>query len=68
MSRLQDDEFYMDKGLFVLTERFLWRRGYCCGNGCRHCPFQYESVPARTKDTLQPPVFYYGKHPGETSS
>jgi Family of unknown function (DUF5522) len=26
-------------GLFVLTSRFLADRGWCCGNGCRHCPY-----------------------------
>jgi hypothetical protein len=26
-------------GLFVLSARFLADRGYCCGNGCRHCPY-----------------------------
>ena len=26
-------------GLFVLTAGFLARRGSCCGNGCRHCPY-----------------------------
>lgn len=26
-------------GLFVLTARYLQSRGYCCGRGCRHCPF-----------------------------
>ncbi|MBS2033521.1 hypothetical protein JST97_00925 [bacterium] len=55
----------MDKGLFVLTERFLWRRGYCCGSGCRHCPYDHESVPPRTKEKLAQPVFFFGKHPGE---
>jgi hypothetical protein len=28
-----------DTGLFVLTARFLADRGYCCGRGCRHCPY-----------------------------
>jgi len=23
----------------VLTEHFLSKRGFCCGNGCRHCPY-----------------------------
>lgn len=32
-------DFYYDAGLMVLTARFLLRRGYCCGNGCRHCPY-----------------------------
>ena len=26
-------------GLFVLTARFLADRGWCCENGCRHCPY-----------------------------
>jgi hypothetical protein len=26
-------------GLFVLTARFLADRGWCCDNGCRHCPY-----------------------------
>ncbi len=28
-----------DTGLFVMTTGHLTRRGYCCGNGCRHCPY-----------------------------
>jgi hypothetical protein len=32
---------YLDPqtGLFVLTAAYLRDRGFCCGNGCRHCPF-----------------------------
>jgi len=26
-------------GLFVLTSASLAERGWCCGNGCRHCPY-----------------------------
>jgi Family of unknown function (DUF5522) len=25
--------------LTVLTAGYLARRGFCCGSGCRHCPF-----------------------------
>jgi hypothetical protein len=37
----QDASGYRDPatGLFVLTASFLARRGTCCGNGCRHCPY-----------------------------
>ena len=28
-----------DSGLFVMTEQTLRKRGKCCGNGCRHCPY-----------------------------
>jgi hypothetical protein len=35
------DQGYLDphSGLFVLTATYLRDRGYCCGNGCRHCPY-----------------------------
>jgi len=33
-------DFYFENGLMVLTEHFLKKRGYCCGNDCRHCPYQ----------------------------
>jgi len=33
-------DYYLDEnGYVVFTEDFLLRRGYCCGNGCRHCPY-----------------------------
>ena len=38
-------DFYVENGLMVLTEGYLQRRGYCCGNGCRHCPFDHLNVP-----------------------
>jgi hypothetical protein len=31
--------------LMVLTQRYHLKRGWCCGNGCRHCPFGYAAVP-----------------------
>ena len=33
-------DFYFEKGLMVLTEHFLRKRGYCCGSNCRHCPYE----------------------------
>jgi len=35
-------DYYFENGLFVLTEYFLLRRGYCCENGCRHCPYGFK--------------------------
>jgi hypothetical protein len=45
------DFYYNDAGLMVLTEKYHLKRGYCCGNGCLHCPYKYLNVPepARTK-------------------
>lgn len=56
---LKDDEFYMEAGKFVLTERYHLRRGHCCGNGCRHCPFGHEAVPPRVRNLKDPPVPYF---------
>jgi hypothetical protein len=35
-------DYYYESGLMVLTANFLLKRGYCCGNGCRHCPYPKE--------------------------
>ena len=36
---VEGDDYYFEDGLMVLTAKFLLERGYCCGNGCRHCPY-----------------------------
>ena len=41
-----------EQGLVVLMEQFHLNRGYCCGNGCRHCPYEYENVPEPRKSEL----------------
>jgi hypothetical protein len=33
-------DFYIEEGLVVLTAKYLSERGYCCGSGCRHCPYK----------------------------
>lgn len=35
----REDEFYFENGRMVFTRDYLLRRGYCCGNQCRHCPY-----------------------------
>lgn len=32
-------DYYFENGLMVLTAEYLRKRGYCCGSGCRHCPY-----------------------------
>lgn len=45
MPLVEGVDFYFEDGLMVLTEHFLKKRGYCCGNGCRHCPYDHTNVP-----------------------
>ena len=50
---IENVDFYYDtEGFVVLTQQYHETRGYCCGYGCRHCPFQYESVPEPKKSNL----------------
>jgi hypothetical protein len=41
------EDTYVDpaSGYIVITSRAHLKRGICCGNVCRHCPFQHENVP-----------------------
>ncbi len=55
MSRkiLDDDDFYYnDSGLVVFTAEYLLNRGYCCGNGCKNCPYDYKNVPEPKRTQL----------------
>lgn len=38
------DFYYDQSGLMVFTEKYHLQRRYCCGNGCRHCPYNYKNV------------------------
>ena len=47
----QEDFYFNEEGYMVLTAKYLLERGECCGNGCKHCPYQYIKVaePLRSK-------------------
>ena len=34
-------DYYVENGLYVFTEHYLLKRGYCCQSGCRHCPYGF---------------------------
>jgi len=35
-----EDFYFNEQGLMVLTAKYLLKRGYCCNNGCGHCPYK----------------------------
>ena len=39
----EGDDYYIENGLYVFTEKYLLKRGYCCQSGCRHCPYGFSS-------------------------
>ena len=32
-------DYYEEGAAMVFTAAYHRRRGYCCGSGCRHCPY-----------------------------
>ena len=40
-----EDFYYNEQGYLVMTSSYHLERGYCCGNGCLHCPYEYVNVP-----------------------
>jgi hypothetical protein len=47
------DFYYNEEGYMVLTRSYHLERGFCCGNGCLHCPYDYENVPEGRRQELQ---------------
>jgi hypothetical protein len=47
-----EDYYVNEDGRVVFTAKYLLQRGYCCGNGCRHCPYHYEAVPEPKRSYL----------------
>ena len=42
---LEPEDFYWSpEGYMIFTEKYHLKRGACCGNGCRHCPYGHEAV------------------------
>ena len=36
----EDIHYYMEGERVIFTALFHIERGQCCGNGCRHCPYE----------------------------
>lgn len=39
-NKLQLEDFYWEDNKMVLTEVYHLKRGKCCYNDCRHCPYK----------------------------
>ena len=40
----QTKDTYWENGKMVMTEEYHKKRGYCCGNNCKHCPYQPKHI------------------------
>ena len=43
---LEEDVDYVidEEGRYVFTREYHLKRGYCCGNMCKNCPYTHEEV------------------------
>lgn len=32
-------DYYIENGQWIFTSEYLLKRGKCCKNGCRNCPY-----------------------------
>lgn len=42
---IKDVDYYLEEGFVIFTQKYLEEKGECCGNNCRHCPYD----PSREK-------------------
>lgn len=47
-----EDYYVLPNGLLVMTAAYLLKRGWCCGNGCLNCPYDYAAVPQPKRSKL----------------
>ena len=53
---LTPEDFYFEETKMVFTAAYHLKRGYCCGSGCRHCPYGFEATGAPEASTEEPPA------------
>lgn len=42
-----EDFYFTEQGYKVFTEKYHLKRGYCCQNGCRHCPYGFNDKKSK---------------------
>jgi hypothetical protein len=47
------DYYFNEDGQMVLTEKYHLEKGFCCGLGCQHCPYDYDAVPEPKRSELK---------------
>ncbi len=39
VTKATPDDYYYENGRMVFKESYHLKRGFCCNNKCRHCPY-----------------------------
>ncbi|SMD02318.1 DUF5522 domain-containing protein [Pedobacter africanus] len=43
------DYYFNEEGLMVFTREYHLKRGYCCKNKCKHCPWGFGRAKLKQK-------------------
>ena len=41
---IKDIDYYLEDGFVIFTEKYHLEKGECCGNDCRHCPYEPKAI------------------------
>jgi len=52
---LLNEDYYYEGPYLVFTAAYHRKRGYCCGSGCRHCPYDENGNPVSGKGECNTP-------------
>jgi hypothetical protein len=39
---VEGQDYLIENGLYVFTKEFHLKRGSCCKNGCKNCPYGFD--------------------------
>ncbi len=49
-TKLDSEDYYLsEEGYIVFTEKYHLKRGRCCLNGCKHCPYGYNKKTGKVE-------------------
>nr|MBS0036807.1 hypothetical protein [Saprospiraceae bacterium] len=46
---IKGEDYTIENGLYVFTERYHLKRGYCCKSGCKNCPYPLKKSQPRQR-------------------
>jgi len=47
LKKMKKKDYYLNKdGYIIFTEEYHLKRGYCCQNNCKHCPYSIKTNKA----------------------
>lgn len=59
MELIENVDYYIEDGKYIMTAAFLSKTGVCCEHGCRHCPYKSKTSLDLQSKTLSGTISSY---------